>query len=1789
KSDKCPKGAPRQRKTTTAPKRTSSLNKARQKVEPKFTWENSFDAVELNDSDWTCSVALLVESKESESVLIEQLNEAIDSGQRRVLKKISYKELLQMVQGSRISQAGLRTAENIVQPRTVLREEALKCLGPNSDGKLPAQLLARLLKLRIMALKEETKELDREQWIDLDKLDVNRQVVEKRKSGQFTDQEQLVSKTSLSVSQAVNDGKNANDTHELKKRRKDVIEPQESNHLSQVETCKSPTKLKKRGEEWKSTAYIDDAPKDGAQLYIVVTGFYDPGLPLEMVLKNIPLFCFVKITTEDDILNGYNTGTASVLSHLNRQMKDRDNITVHKTAINTEIKGQAAEVHEQVSRKISKFWEEFNLTMKNLAHVQLLKNVTFMLFTPPIVPNHHENSKHKIISQKLMYDEIAYLMYDLQDVIRQHKHYLKSMKVIHIDTPPPIDMSDMYLYNCLVDKVPPECVTVSYVLHCMLEQVSKAGISTKTVEVVEPQKSLSRSPSIGKKEKIALKLKASLEKHNKIHSALKPIKKQTEAYEYLSVLQKDGDFMRTFHLDDRQCREDLAKIHQKMLMGLPFMREWNGSISDGKNPNDKVPFPCNALFLKLFNSVRCLKTNMSDISKPDDFLFRRRSTNYSELRESSILSALKKCSLLSSPSHLITSENLSSCLDSRGVIWKCLEPRAIQTDGCKPLGVKKENSPSYNCNFADSYASLDRLSKNVILQVLESAYMTFNCVDVLHHKSTDVLLLHFHDYHDNDGLFTNTYTIYLPSHVGLRDFNNIVIKQESEWIEKEESIYQDQIEKFIQAQEAEVHKTASPDKYTTKEIQEQVKSEIGRRIHSFPHGGSQVRLETGEWTYGFRNLSLYLTALENTLCFHSVQECIASHAEPLNFHLSLACGAVVVFSRNSLPTRSDNTLSSSTVLPPDQSAQENKLQQKKIWRLVESRLKTDTSTSSKSLKGKKVNVQGSSSRSSDTEVIDFKSFQRYKLYDKYKELFLPFAYNLLVSWPCGLRIETVKTDHVPIYIKQCHHKKGPECATIKDEVHRCFLPNGNILKFMRNHSVVNLCPDGTIFTCLNFKKQVEGSSIAFGDAEEEKKEGITKTKNRTISRKTVTRRTEKDSKGNFPEETSDESEDFKREEEPFLWDVTVFQVLAPDGRQFLVREDGSVDDMDPILVRTTTDLETGEVFTRRNDGTNTILRPNGTLIVSFPDDSRITSYVTEEFDQNNLTSRQPHNFSCLLFPLTLDEDFIMVNMDVCMEHPNYAKVKTYGGGFKMELGMTDGITVKVFEDGTYSTDIRGEINLEVQDQRVFFTHIDKRSKSNLSKSVLDFTSLQGQSTSATNSTPAALCSTTDSDGNVFQVNNDGSTVFKPRIKPKEGTKREITPGERRCFVVKRDLTASELLPRVETTSHLDHVSRQTGAFLFVEPTSEDPSLNHLVTLCPLKRGTWSGDYETPTDILPQRRHRNKIVRSTYGDPSQWFYPLPKRNCPEGKELSWVIAYSVRIFKDILPSDTSLYASCFGKAVRVPKLGDLVVTGVSKCFILQPRIMEGTIESFLSGEIPSIVDFFLDVARRENRKIPRDVATRYVSDKHRKDALYYRDAKRGVLEPYFNSIQGEMFLAVLGCVHRAADEVMGSMPAASYPKEGPKSCSFWVTAPVTLSERWSASVDAVPSTKYLVQASVGSHSTWECNKPTLVDDRLTVFTNEDRARAKKETDNRTSKETRDNINKYNPETRRRISKNDRPRVLKPVSKGKLVDNDIPYARIPENNLRRRPRKMWRIQREGARGRRPPPPPPLKNCI
>lgn len=61
-----------------------------------------------------------------------------------------------------------------------------------------------------------------------------------------------------------------------------------------------------------------------------------------------------------------------------------------------------------------------------------------------------------------------------------------------------------------------------------------------------------------------------------------------------------------------------------------------------------------------------------------------------------------------------------------------------------------------------------------------------------------------------------------------------------------------------------------------------------------------------------------------------------------------------------------------------------------------------------------------------------------------------------------------------------------------------------------------------------------------------------------------------------------------------------YSVVNYDGRSYEVLNDQVVSEHDRLLVRTASDYEVNEIFTRRADGTDMLFRFNGELVVTFP-------------------------------------------------------------------------------------------------------------------------------------------------------------------------------------------------------------------------------------------------------------------------------------------------------------------------------------------------------------------------------------------------------------------------------------------------------------------------------------------------------------------------------------------------------------------------------------------------------------
>lgn len=212
---------------------------------------------------------------------------------------------------------------------------------------------------------------------------------------------------------------------------------------------KANTRLRKRNEEWRDAIFINDAPLDGPNLYIILTGFHDPDLPETLMEAGVPLTTVVPIK---------------------RPREQFYRLTEREISEESE---QAQEVllgQYTCSRlELFKFWTTIYERWTDYEAHPLLCDIAFPAFCPPnMEPTYDEDEYER--QKQVAYDEVSYFLYDLYDLHRQHRNYLKSMKVE--DVADVKDTCDKTVYESLLDSLPADRVSVAFILFAMLMQVT---------------------------------------------------------------------------------------------------------------------------------------------------------------------------------------------------------------------------------------------------------------------------------------------------------------------------------------------------------------------------------------------------------------------------------------------------------------------------------------------------------------------------------------------------------------------------------------------------------------------------------------------------------------------------------------------------------------------------------------------------------------------------------------------------------------------------------------------------------------------------------------------------------------------------------------------------------------------------------------------------------------------------------------------------------------------------------------------------------------------------------------------------------------------------------------------------------------------------------------------------------------------------------------------------------------------------------------------------------------------
>ncbi|KAJ8718851.1 hypothetical protein PYW07_016407 [Mythimna separata] len=745
--------------------------KKEKRSEPSETeWQTTIEEAPLDEDNWKVKV-ILIESAggEQERMYLNKFEIFAAEEKRFVIKNICKTETIFM-----INQLGAE--KKVKDPKLRVFEECQSYLSDKRD--IPPDLLALVIKYLILKMKDEYL------FISQQRLEVKRGI--SRESATMLDKTEVKG----TVGSARKDEQHA---HPVKGKGKG--DGESAGHLETLEGKKFNTQLRIRGEEWRDKVYVDDYPTDGPNLYVAVTGFVEPYLPGSLVRLGIPLTAVVQIRIDPS--------KVGVPSNLLKATKRGQSLT--------EILGE----------KSMKFWDDLQLLRIQDDSADDYKNTAFIVFTPPYWSKDDLSGNPDRI-----YDELCFLMYDIQDLSRQHLHYKENMSIIDV----PEDYINHYfneLYEQKNDDLPLECVTIYSILDSILQTVcdpslDDVGISGSSVSSATTAASNPKNDSKIEDDKLENTENLVKQIFTTLWNTGAGKKKYRLTYgrEYEEnrepVVLRYGDFAKynTFHLGNI----NLDNIVATSLVGMPINNLWRNQPRPSDEHEAKINFHVNVLLScfdrtdvetaelnRLVNILACRKLYINRSSLKKCHLPPTTIAEFKKkyLKRSVLAEPLPKRPSLVASGPLLSSSFPSMTRSENEYEYACSQPE-IDPEArryrlmfeCPDISqlvtvTEIENNQPMRHNMIDDFDFFEDLSGIRAQQVLREAFNHFNCVDYKYCEVTDCFILMFFNSHNNEGIAREEWRSHLTTPVCLQDFFDFVMDEQYEWIQTEEKIYDD--------------------------------------------------------------------------------------------------------------------------------------------------------------------------------------------------------------------------------------------------------------------------------------------------------------------------------------------------------------------------------------------------------------------------------------------------------------------------------------------------------------------------------------------------------------------------------------------------------------------------------------------------------------------------------------------------------------------------------------------------------------------------------------------------------------------------------------------------------------------------------------------------------------------------------------------------------------------------------------------------------------------------------------
>ncbi|XP_030828795.1 sperm-associated antigen 17-like isoform X3 [Strongylocentrotus purpuratus] len=431
-------------------------------------WESGLLSTNFEEEGWKACISFLIGNKLDDKEYASILSSAVDSRLRRLFTVIHKDTLMEEVN----ELGNSKTKKGKDAPQFFEICETVKSEYLDKGEEIPQGLMAKLLKWKLLAIKEKDLKRREEEKKALENKDVKGGKGAKEAAG---------GKRARSKSPAKGKGKKS----------------------PEVPSPKKDSKLKKRGEEDDDNKYIDDEPDDGPQHYVIIEGFEQAPLLSLLTDLGINVNCIIRLLAEDYSL------------FEKRRKEEEEEMDEDDRPL--EVIEEEKKKKEAAKERLEKFWLQHEPLLKKATKGSKLQDIARLTYTVKnlIVPDDLKDNEKRTQFGTDMFEDVACMMYDLLDSERQYRTFLDNMKLIQVPvvekdpqatsdsqaaipaggtaaqqpgtgqaaptdpaaTAPelkPIVVSadvDTRYYNELMDSIPQESMSIPLVMHCMLEQV----------------------------------------------------------------------------------------------------------------------------------------------------------------------------------------------------------------------------------------------------------------------------------------------------------------------------------------------------------------------------------------------------------------------------------------------------------------------------------------------------------------------------------------------------------------------------------------------------------------------------------------------------------------------------------------------------------------------------------------------------------------------------------------------------------------------------------------------------------------------------------------------------------------------------------------------------------------------------------------------------------------------------------------------------------------------------------------------------------------------------------------------------------------------------------------------------------------------------------------------------------------------------------------------------------------------------------------------------------------------